>query len=59
MRAARALADAERQVDLAKKKLELAGVEATAADYAALQQAEQALKLQTARQGLAQVTGPK
>lgn len=57
MKAARALADAERRVDLAKKKLELAGVEATAADYAALQQAEQALKLQTARQGLAQATG--
>lgn len=56
MKAARALSDAERQLNLAKKKLELAGVEATAADYAALQEAEQAVKLQTARQALEPAT---
>ena len=51
--ATRALADAERQVNLAKKRLDLAGIQATAGDYAALQEAEQAVKLQTARQALA------
>lgn len=53
LQAVRALADAERQVNLATKKLELAGIEATAKDYAALQEAEQAVKLHTARQAVA------
>lgn len=44
---------AERELDTAKKKLELSGVNATWEDYAALQEAEQAVKLQTARSALA------
>ena len=51
--ATRALAEAERKVSLANKKLALAGIEATAEDYAAVAEAEQAVKLQTARKALA------
>lgn len=45
-----------RDLEIAENQLKLAGVEATEADYANLQRAEQAVKLQTARRSLSPTT---
>jgi hypothetical protein len=52
MGAERAKEASERDLAVAKSRLELAGVHATERDYAALQEAEQAVKLNAARHSL-------